>query len=49
MLDFMVSVAVDGSDKIAGMRASQSISWDDLENHPRRLEIIKKLQELDAK
>ncbi len=49
VLDFMASAAVDGSDKIAGMRASQSISWDDLENHPRRLEIIKKLQELDAK
>ena len=49
VLDFMASAAVDGSDKIAGMRASQSISWDDLENHPRRLEIIKKLQELDVK
>ena len=49
VLDFMASAAVDGSDKIAGMRASQSISWDDLENDPRRLEIIKKLQELDVK
>ena len=49
VLDFMASAAVDGSDKIAGMRASQSISWDDLENDPRRLDIIKKLQELDAK
>ena len=49
VLDFMASAAVDGSDKIAGMRASESISWDDLENDPRRLEIIKKLQELDVK
>ena len=49
VLDFMASAAVDGCDKIAGMRASQSISWSELENHPRRLDTIKKLQELEQK
>ncbi len=48
VLDFMASAAVDGSDKIVLMRARKSISWGELENHPRRLETIEKLKHLNT-
>jgi beta-N-acetylhexosaminidase len=49
VLDFMNSTAVDSCDKIARMRARKFMSWDELENHPRRLDTIKKLKELGTK
>lgn len=49
VIDFMTVTAVDSSDKIAQMRARQFMSWDELENHPRRVEIIEKLKQLSAK
>ena len=49
VLDFMGSTAVGSCDKIGRMRARKFMSWDELENHPRRLDTIKKLEELGTK
>ena len=49
VLDFMDSAAVDSCDKVARMRARKFMSWDELENHPRRLDTIEKLKELVTK
>jgi hypothetical protein len=45
----MDSAAVDSCDKVARMRARKFMSWDELENHPRRLDTIEKLKELVTK
>lgn len=48
VLDFMAEGKIDSSAKIASMRARESIGWDELENHPRRLDTIEKLKQLDT-
>jgi len=48
VLDFMADSGVNSSDKIASMRARRSIDWDELENHPRRIDTIEKLKHLDT-
>lgn len=46
VLDYMQSNHVDGSDRIAAMRATKAQSWEQLAGDGRRLKIIEKIQTL---
>jgi beta-N-acetylhexosaminidase len=46
VLDFMTEQQVSGSDRIKGMLKTASLSWEQLENHPRRVATMTQLQNL---
>ena len=48
VLDFMTAQQVSGSDRIKGMLKTSSLSWAQLENHPRRVATMAQLQNLNA-
>jgi beta-N-acetylhexosaminidase len=48
VLDFMTQQQVSGSDRIKMMLKSNSLSWAQLENHPRRVATMELLQNLNT-
>ena len=48
VLDFMTEQQVSGSDRIKGMLKTSSLSWAQLENHPRRVATMAQLHKMHS-
>jgi beta-N-acetylhexosaminidase len=48
VLDFMTQQHVSGSDRIKGMLKTKTLSWAQLENHPRRVATMAQLQNMNS-
>jgi beta-N-acetylhexosaminidase len=48
VLDFMTEQRTSGSDRIKGMLKTTSLSWLQLENHPRRVATMAQLQKMNG-